>query len=98
MEREVVIDDGYDESFDPVVLLKSIAFVAVIVLAFVSIALWASVHFHKDDAGVKEWKIWSERCAQITDLNADRLRESDGNTYFDGCPEGPHNEPINVRP
>lgn len=71
-----------------------LTFMLIAALIFVAIIMWGAVNFHKADAGTKQWHIWSDRCEQITELNADRLRSDKDPTYFEGCPEGPHNEVV----
>lgn len=75
--------------------------VIILLLCFVLIAvavLWAMVGFHKADEATEQWQIWSKRCEQIVNLNAERMHTSNANsgTYFEGCPEGPRNEMVKI--
>lgn len=93
--KEVDFVVGVEEPFvDPI---PALAFLIVCVLIFIGLMCWLAISFHKADAGVKQWNIWSQRCEQIVNVNAESIRsEKDTVGYLDNCPEGPHNEPVTI--
>lgn len=91
-EVDFVVEVQEEHSTQDIVPWPVIIFLLIGALVFSCVLMWASVNFHKADSGVKQWKIWSEQCEHITNINASRLHSDKEVAYFEGCPEGPGNE------
>lgn len=89
-EVDFVVRDDYIPPSVVVTLLL------VFILVFTAAICWVSVNIHRADAVTDQWRIWSERCEQIVNVNAEQLRSDKEVTYFGGCPEGPRNEPVTI--
>lgn len=88
------VDFVVEEGFSP---LPVVTFLLIFVLLFTAIICWLSVNIHRADSVTDQWRIWSVRCEQITDVNAESIRsEKETVGYLDNCPEGPRNEPVTI--